>query len=61
MASPLDMIVVLRLALRRVTIVVSMRSCSSEIVANSGTAFNTAVDTVVAIAETPPWSFAEQW
>jgi hypothetical protein len=46
--------VVLRGALRRVTIVVSMRSCSSWKVANSGTAFNTAVDTVVAIAETPP-------
>jgi hypothetical protein len=48
------MMVVLRGALRRVTIVVSMRACSSGKLVNSGTAFNTAVDTVVAIAKTPP-------
>jgi hypothetical protein len=45
------MIVVPLAALRRETIVVSMRSCSSGKLANSGTAFRTAVETVVAIAE----------
>src|SRR3954463_13760920 len=48
------MMVVLRAALRRETIVVSMRNCSSCKLANSGTAFRTAVETVVAIGETPP-------
>src|SRR5690348_18418247 len=47
------MIVVERAALRRVTTPVSMRSCSSGKLANSGTAFRTAVETVVAIAEKP--------
>src|SRR5690242_1151883 len=48
------MMVVEREALRRVTIVVSMRSWSSGKLANSGTAFNTAVETVVAIGEIAP-------
>ena len=48
------MMVVEREALRRVTIVVSMRSWSSGKLANSGTAFNTAVETVVAIGEFAP-------
>ena len=52
-ASPLAMMVVERAALRRVTTPVSMRSCSSGKPANSGTAFMTAVETVVAIAGTP--------
>src|SRR5216684_70600 len=47
------MMVVERDALRRVTIVVSMRSWSSGKLANSGTAFSTAVETVVAMAEMP--------
>src|SRR6266849_2900871 len=47
------MMVVEREALRRVTIVVSMRSWSSGKLANSGTAFSTAVETVVAMAEMP--------
>jgi len=47
------MMVVLRDALRRVTIVVSMRSWSSGKLVNSGTALRTAVETVVAIAEMP--------
>src|SRR3954469_17921134 len=47
------MMVVERAALRRVTMVVSMRSWSSGKLVNSGTAFNTAVETVVAIGEMP--------
>src|SRR5882724_8930766 len=45
------MMVVERAALRRVTMVVSVRSWSSGKLANSGTAFRTAVETVVAIGE----------
>src|SRR5436190_18330198 len=48
------MMVVERAALRRVTIVVSMRSWSSGKLVNSGTAFKTAVETVVAIGEFAP-------
>src|SRR5436190_9596270 len=47
------MMVVERAALRRVTMVVSMRSWSSGKLVNSGTAFNTAVETAVAIGEIP--------
>ena len=45
--------VVERGALRRVTTVASMRNWSSGKLANSGTAFNTAVETIAAIAYSP--------
>src|SRR3954462_1840465 len=48
------MMVVPRAALRRATMVVSVRNCSSGKLANSGTALRTAVETVVAIGEMPP-------
>ena len=45
------MMVVERETLLRVTTTVSIRNCSSGTLANSGTAFKTAVETGVAIAE----------
>src|SRR6267143_1742391 len=50
-ASPPAMMVVERETLFRVTTTVSIRNCSSGTLANSGTAFKTAVETGVAIAE----------